>query len=152
MRYLTREELRKELSRAATEWIRHHNRVRIDGKGRPRPPTAPRKYAKPANEGERYVYVIGPMQGQGAVKIGVALSPKKRLKALQTGHPEALKLHYAYPVPVGTELKIERQCHEHFRASRIKGEWFQIDPKDAVDLVRTLGRQACADAQAALAA
>lgn len=75
-----------------------------------------------------------------AIKIGFSRTPRERLAALQTQHPEALELMAAVP---GT-VRHERSLHQKFDHLRITGEWFQVTPElsEYVDLVRRTGRTA----------
>jgi len=79
--------------------------------------------AKPPKKPKGYIYFF---QGQcgGAIKIGYSVDPQKRLKELQTGYPDTLKVLLMIP---GSE-NTERALHKHFEASRLKGEWFRPDP------------------------
>ncbi len=77
---------------------------------------------KPPKKLKGYVYFI---QGQcgGAIKIGYSANPAKRLKELQTGYPDTLKILLMIP---GSE-STERTLHREFEASRLNGEWFRPD-------------------------
>lgn len=57
----------------------------------------------------------------GHIKIGVARSPKKRLAALQTAWPSALRI--LRTEPGGSEK--ERDYHLQFAEFRVGGEWFE---------------------------
>jgi hypothetical protein len=74
-------------------------------------------------------------QGQsgGAIKIGYSSSPEKRLKELQTGYPDALKILLMIP---GDE-KTERIIHRQLKEFRLKGEWFKPD-RYVVDKIKEL--------------
>lgn len=69
-----------------------------------------------------YVYFI---QGQcgGAIKIGYSMNPTERLKELQTGYPDTLKILLIIP----GDLNTEKALHRKFEGSRLKGEWFRPD-------------------------
>lgn len=56
----------------------------------------------------------------GEIKIGIAVSPSKRLAELQTGSPA--KLHLLAAIPGGVER--EADLHAQFASARIHGEWF----------------------------
>ena len=73
-------------------------------------------------EGKGYIYFI---QGEfgGTINIGYSKNPKRRLKELQTGRPETLKILYIMEC---TENKKE-SIYELFKPSRLKGEWFMPD-------------------------
>ena len=57
------------------------------------------------------------------VKIGVTGDVWKRLRTLQTGHPE--KLIVLYVEEIDNPTIIERYLHRHFHEKRLNGEWFK---------------------------
>lgn len=57
----------------------------------------------------------------GAVKIGVAGDPLRRLDQLQTGNPRRLVLLGTIPGGRG----IEAEIHDHFRPAHLRMEWFR---------------------------
>lgn len=66
-----------------------------------------------------YTYLIQAGE-QGDVKIGsTRLDPRERLKALQTGSSEPLRL-----VKVLAGRDLERQLHARYAPFRTRGEWF----------------------------
>lgn len=69
-------------------------------------------------------------------KIGWSKSPQKRLKQLQTGNSNRLKLLKIYSVP---RVK-ERYLHKALIRFKIRhnGEWFKISPADVIDIVDSL--------------
>lgn len=68
---------------------------------------------------------------RGPCKIGWAHHPEKRLRELQTGNPDRLRLWYTSPCSMGDRL--ERALHEHFRDERLQGEWFLITVQQAAE-------------------
>jgi hypothetical protein len=68
------------------------------------------------------VYFIGSTE-LGAVKIGAAKNPHKRLESLQTSSPYELTLYLV--IQNANEIK-EKQLHELFKEDRLKGEWFKL--------------------------
>jgi hypothetical protein len=70
-----------------------------------------------------FIYFI---QGQcgGAIKIGYSKKPELRLKELQTGYPDTLRILLMVP---GNETD-EAAFHTMFADFRLKGEWFKPDP------------------------
>ena len=83
-----------------------------------------------ANE-EQAVYIITP-ETEGVAKIGVAASPRDRLKAMQTGHWEKLSIAalfwvYGKSTEVeGLALKAAEQA-----GSRLAGEWVKLSAEEA---------------------
>lgn len=64
-------------------------------------------------------------QNSGLIKIGVACDPVSRLRDLQVGSPERLRLLAVTP---GTAAD-ERALHQRFSAHREHGEWFRPAPE-----------------------
>lgn len=69
---------------------------------------------------ETYLYFVQ-TELTGAVKIGVADDPRSRLRELQCGNHETLRIAAAWKTHAG----LERFVHKHLRAMRIRGEWFR---------------------------
>lgn len=76
---------------------------------------------------EQKTYVIGTKRTgvKVVVKIGKAVDPKKRLKELQTGHPEVLKIFTTFPNEGQTA---EAALHARYKQyqTRGSGEWFAL--------------------------
>jgi len=66
------------------------------------------------------VYFIQAGGDDGPVKIGWSLNPMKRLRSLQTGSGQVLRLLAVMP----GDRKKERAMHRAFSSRRIHGEWF----------------------------
>lgn len=58
---------------------------------------------------------------RGPVKIGMASDIAVRIRGLQTGHYETLRM--VGSVDGGRD--VEASLHNHFRAVRVRGEWFR---------------------------
>ena len=71
----------------------------------------------------------------GPVKIGIASDPEKRIASLQTGSPRPLKILAVFDTP-NREIarKFEAAFHRHYDDERLAGEWFDIDPIDALEM------------------
>jgi len=77
-----------------------------------------------------FVYAIGP--ANGPVKIGFTNDVKKRLKAIQTGNPQKVEIFYSEQFDSKKDMmEAERILHKTLSHKRLKGEWFDISPKDA---------------------
>lgn len=70
----------------------------------------------------------------GAVKIGSATDPRKRLVGLQTGCPDTLELVGAIP---GGRVQ-EKAMHRMFKQFRLRGEWFRAEPTLVQEIRRLL--------------
>ena len=67
-----------------------------------------------------FVYFVQGESG-GAVKIGFSKNPEIRIKELQTGYPDTLKILCLIP---GNE-QTEKRFHKQFDNYRLNGEWFE---------------------------
>lgn len=80
--------------------------------------------------GKSFVYFIG---GEtGAIKIGVARQPYRRLATLQSSSPIPLRI---LAMAMGGQ-KEERFFHERFAAHRLHGEWFTPAPEILTEIER----------------
>lgn len=68
------------------------------------------------------LYIIQ-SNNNGLIKIGRSKNPQKRLKQLQTGNPNKLKLIYTFE----GEGWREKIIHERLSYYRLEGEWFDYD-------------------------
>lgn len=88
----------------------------------------------------RYVYVIG--SAGHPVKIGIAINPERRLKALQTGCPHRLRLYTAVAVPEGCRARaVELACHKELVDHQTTGEWFDISAYEALEVINSVIRR-----------
>jgi T5orf172 domain len=80
-----------------------------------------------------YVYII--TNGED-YKVGVSKHPDKRLKQLQTGSSEKLKIVSLFEVPEDVVYKMEKEAHKAVRAWYTKsGEWFKAASEFHVNLL-----------------
>lgn len=95
--------------------------------------------------GTCHIYLLAHHSGNGLVapvKVGVTTSLKTRLATLQTGNPQPIELVASFATP-GHEFAewFERCFHDINAEKRLTGEWFDIDPKDAlVSLIVYIGQ------------
>jgi hypothetical protein len=82
-----------------------------------------------------YLYVIG---SENSVKIGFSKRPESRLKQLQTANGEALKLHHKEAFDERRIRLYEKAIHKELSHKKMKGEWFDLSPDDAVLHVKHL--------------
>ncbi len=83
-----------------------------------------------------FVYVAA-ASAEGPCKIGSAIDPHRRLRALQTGSARSLSLYMVEPIGI-TAKQIERAVHEILASRRAGGgkEWFDVAPAEAAAAVR----------------
>ena len=69
-------------------------------------------------------------------KIGITTNLSSRLSQFSTGNPDNIRLEYF----IGTDhyRTLEKQLHEIFNLSRIKGEWFSFTDDEVSNLERYL--------------
>ena len=87
---------------------------------------------KAAPYGRTHIYFLssGP---NGPIKIGIAACVGWRIRMLQTGNPEPIEYVASCEVSEGVSRKIESALHQHLRAYRIIGEWFErSEPLDNI--------------------
>src|SRR5690606_27489797 len=74
---------------------------------------------------EHFVYAI---RSADLVKIGFAADPRKRMKAIQTGNPEAVEVVYLEKHPTRGAAKVrEAELHKRLKAFAVRGEWFKAE-------------------------
>ena len=78
-----------------------------------------------------YLYVIG--NNTDKQKIGFSKDVNKRLKTLQTGNPDELKIHYTIECPSEKTRKLEKKIHTELSYKKLKGEWFAMSPTEAIN-------------------
>lgn len=72
-------------------------------------------------------------------KIGITNNLNTRIKQLQTGNPSQLEFvayfHSDIIDSLGLEIKyLEKFLHYNYRGKRIKGEWFNLETLEVVDI------------------
>ncbi len=82
-----------------------------------------------------YIYAIA-SSPDGPTKIGISIHPEKRVRQLQTGRDDALKLFHKEPVPRSRAQLMEGVIHRENRHRRLKGEWFSISVEQAIQEIK----------------
>lgn len=91
-----------------------------------------------------YVYIIS--DNNDHIKVGISKDPEKRLKQLQTGQPNELRILFTeeFYCKRSHLLKIENLIHKQIRTliPNISGEWFTILPDNLNEIqnIITLAR------------
>lgn len=80
---------------------------------------------------QHFLYVIG-ASDSGPVKLGISANPDRRLRALQTGHPERLRVFHRESVPPDKAPLFERLLHRDVGYLRTIGEWFNMTVEHAI--------------------
>jgi hypothetical protein len=81
-------------------------------------------------EAQQFIYFVG--GDVGAIKIGLAIDPKKRLQSLQCGSPIPLSILATTP----GDKKLEYLYHLRLREHRLHGEWFDRHPNVLAEIER----------------
>lgn len=84
------------------------------------------------------VYVIG--ASDNPVKIGIASSLPERLGSLQIGNPDPLICHHFARVSSMRALAVEQAAHRVFADRHRRGEWFDVDWREAAAAVDRLAK------------
>lgn len=82
---------------------------------------------------QAYVYVIG--APDGPQKVGVAADVNSRRAMLQTGNPVGLVVAHKVEVSRQDAFFVERYAHDLLSGDRVRGEWFDVSPEEAIDAV-----------------
>lgn len=80
-----------------------------------------------------YVYILSAAKTK-FVKVGYAKNLLARRRELQTGCPHELKQHFAIRTTVRHARALERALHLQLKDKAVRGEWFRIDPDEAMDI------------------
>jgi hypothetical protein len=80
------------------------------------------------------MYVIS-ARPEGPVKLGISADPDQRVRELQTGHPEPLKVLHREPVDLERVRLFERLLHRDNNHHRLHGEWFNLTVEQATAYV-----------------
>ncbi|UFS77203.1 GIY-YIG nuclease family protein [Tardiphaga sp. 37S4] len=70
------------------------------------------------------------------VKIGITANVAARLASVQTGQHTRLSVLAAFTTPNRDIARtLESQWHRHFAKHRLEGEWFDVDPITALEVM-----------------
>ena len=86
-----------------------------------------------------YIYFIQAVEEPFYIKIGCSVEPCKRLNAIQTASP--IKLEPLAIVSVPHINQFEKLFHEYFVKKRVRGEWFDIEPRDVYELLNKFWKE-----------
>lgn len=76
---------------------------------------------------KKYVYLISDSNTYN-YKIGISKNPEKRIKSLQTGNDNKLKI--IHKVLCENYMKVEKALHNKYSFLKINGEWFELTEED----------------------
>lgn len=83
---------------------------------------------------KKYIYVISSSKSNNSpCKIGISDNPDKRVKQLQTGHPE--KLEIKYKKIIENARLYEKLLHKDISYIRSYGEWFDLSVQEAIEQI-----------------
>lgn len=85
-----------------------------------------------------FIYIISQVKHQnGPVKIGISDNPQKRLKQIQTGHPEKIEIKHLEEISTRRKtLELEKNLHRDFSIYRSHGEWFNMNVDEAIGFLK----------------
>jgi predicted GIY-YIG superfamily endonuclease len=88
-------------------------------------------------ESMNYIYLMQSLENS-YYKIGVSKSPNLRIKQLNTGNPELIKLIEVYQSNIAYE--IEKVLHRRYSHARKNNEWFDLSISDEVNFIKNCER------------
>lgn len=97
--------------------------------------------------GSHKVYVIKSLD---LIKVGIASDVPARLKAMTCDNPHGIEVIAAFGVPHAVAHWAEMYCHEKLLPFHHFGEWFRIDARTAIEVVRAVCTLAAASRGASL--
>ncbi len=80
-----------------------------------------------------YIYVVA---APSRTKIGISWNANVRMANLQAWAPETLTLVWTGSGPRSQIMDVERTAHAHLASWRLAGEWFDVTPERAVEVVQ----------------
>ncbi|BEV44784.1 GIY-YIG nuclease family protein [Afipia carboxidovorans] len=83
------------------------------------------------------------MDAAPLVKIGISTDPHKRVRFLQTSNGQVVRLYWYRWMDGPDARKLEHLIHQENKAKAIHahGEWYYLNPAQAVDLVTSKLRE-----------
>ena len=74
-----------------------------------------------------YIYFVTEGEQEDVIKVGTSNDPKSRIKSLQTGNPNRLRLKLIFgPWDMKTAYNYEKSIHFMLRNKHLHGEWFKV--------------------------
>lgn len=77
------------------------------------------------------VYLL--QSDSGLYKIGVSKNPSKRVRQLQTGNGEKIRLIYSFETDI--PFLVEQSLQNHFMMYKVNGEWFNLSLEDELEFL-----------------
>ena len=78
------------------------------------------------------------LQDLNAYKIGITNNLEKRLKTLETGNPYVRLITQSKWMSRDDALWLENALHVKYAHSRVRGEWFDLNPQEVNKVMETL--------------
>jgi len=87
------------------------------------------------SHGFHTIYLVKTIR-ERPIKVGVAEDPERRLANLQNANFEELCFHRFWWLPgQAIALRIETSFKRDFARANIRGEWFDLDPSEALEYI-----------------
>jgi hypothetical protein len=80
-----------------------------------------------------FIYIIS--AADTPIKIGWSDDPDKRVRALQTSHPDELAVRFALEVPRIAAKDIESSCHNYLEPVHRRGEWYDTTIAEGIAVI-----------------
>lgn len=85
------------------------------------------------------LYIITPVNLQRPVKIGISITPYRRLAAIQGANWQQLEIYKLFQIGKQAR-KLERHLHFHLKDKKLTGEWFDVESFEADQIVQAYFR------------
>lgn len=79
------------------------------------------------------------LQDLNAYKVGATTNLPKRLKALETGNPYIRLITHSEWMSREDALWLESSLHVKYAHRRIRGEWFDLNPREVQEIIALMG-------------
>lgn len=79
-----------------------------------------------------FIYII---ENNGVYKVGYSKNPQRRLKTLQTGCSNKLKLVYQLEIETAKTYIIEKIIHKSLSRYKVLGEWYKTDLDEIISSI-----------------
>jgi hypothetical protein len=86
-----------------------------------------------------FVYLIA--SGRNIIKVGMARDVGKRARALQTAGPFEMQIIHKIEVADDHVAALEKLIHKRLKRYHLRGEWFCVERKTAIDIAQRTANQ-----------
>jgi Meiotically up-regulated gene 113 len=85
-----------------------------------------------------HIYVMAYDCNSAPSKIGISRNVNQRLAELNAASPKQIILCWHEPI-LGKATELEKRCHRSLKKQRLNGEWFEVTPEEAIEIIKRNG-------------